>query len=377
MENVLFITRNFPPLTGGMERLALHTYLALSNKYTVTLIGPNGCSTFVKSKDHAINGPKNVFYFLMYAFIKGWRETRNKQYKVCIGGSGVVAPIVVTLANIIKIPSLVFIHGLDLVINNRIYQTLFIPFIRKSTKLAANSRNTAQLAISKGVPPAKIEIIFPGVEIPDKQTTQPTFRHQYKLNNKKILLSVGRLIPRKGIVEFITSSFTQIAKEVPESVLVIIGEEAHQSLKKNTPLKKSILRIINQYKLQQQVILIGNVTDEILNNAYEEAELFIFPVIDLPGDVEGFGMVALEAASFGLPTLAFNAGGVSDAINNYQTGFLIEPNDYNQMTKTAINYLNLEHKNEMANSCSKFAQSMSWQYFGNKLAKIMSDLSSQ
>jgi phosphatidylinositol alpha-1,6-mannosyltransferase len=98
--------------------------------------------------------------------------------------------------------------------------------------------------------------------------------------------------------------------------------------------------------------------------------VLVFPVQKRANDIEGFGMVALEAAAHGLPTVAFSVGGVPDAIANGYSGNLISPGDKIGYSKTVIEFLNDNKLSSQATTCRKFAESLQWAMFGTRLRKI-------
>jgi len=368
MPRILLITRNFPPLVGGMERLIQNLYKQLQPAYTVDLVGPSGCSEYVSKSDKAVESPvRPLIAFLASSFIKAVWLAIKSRHEVIFSGSGLTAPAAVFAGRLSSTPAITYIHGLDLIVDNRIYQHLFVPMIRLADLVIVNSHNTAQLAISAGIPADRIEVIHPGVDARDNNSSETDFRSRFDLHNKEILLSVGRLIPRKGIAEFILHSLPNIVASHPDAVLVVIGAEPEDALKKDASVLKQIKENISQTGLEGHVVLAGKVDDPILQAAYSEAELCIFPLMEVAGDVEGFGMVAIEAAAHGLPTIAFSVGGVVDAIDDGKTGFLIEPDDYTAFTDACINYLSHNYPQVSAASCKKFSASFHWDEFGKKI----------
>lgn len=266
-------------------------------------------------------------------------------------------------------------HGLDLIANSLVFQQFFLPCIRRSNLLIANSANTKALAVEKGAPRENVIVLNPGVEInissPDAASQGPSLRQKYDLGDKHILLSVGRLIPRKGLPEFIEKSFVNIVAKNPETHLVIIGETPKYALNKTDSSIERIRAVIAKYQLEDKILLLGKVSDATLKNAYTEADLFIFPLIEVPGDVEGFGMVAIEAASYGRPVFAFNVGGVADAIIDGDTGFLVEPGNYNRLTEVIVDYFRCGNKELFSERCREHARGFSWQIFGEKLRNYL------
>jgi phosphatidylinositol alpha-1,6-mannosyltransferase len=369
--NALIITRNFPPLIGGMEKLMWNLYHELKVDYSCSVIGPTGCKKYVHKGDCALESPvSSIFMFLLVAFIESIFCATVRKHTICIAGSGVTAPIAVVIKKMFNIPSVVLIHGLDVIVDNRIYQRFFIPAVCKADVVVVNSQNTAHLAIAKGVSKEKIKIIPPGVKIPHRIYKKNDFRKRYRVEDKKILLSVGRLVPRKGIVEFIKFSFPNILNRFPEAVFMIIGTEPHKSLKKTGNYLNKIKSIIHEKGLKNHVFLLGHVDEMTLAQAYQESDLHILPVRDIPGDIEGFGMVIIEASSFGLPTISFSVGGVRDAIKDQYSGFLIEKNNYKVFSETIIDYFNGKAGPVTSENCINHAKHFSWERYGRSLREI-------
>ena len=369
-DKILIITRNFPPLIGGMERLIWNVVKQLESEYICDVVGPKGCQKSI-SGTYLGCCTNPVPIFLTTALIKSFSMAFSQQYKFCIAGSGVTAPIATLVGKRFKIPVITFVHGLDLVVKNRIYQQVFVPAIKRSDIVIVNSHNTAKLAKSKGVSPDKIKVIFPGVNVPKlSSTTNVQFRQQYNLENKQILLSVGRLIPRKGIAEFLQFSLPNIIKNCPNTVFIIIGSEPSNALKKDGKILQTIKNIIREYNLADHVLLLGRVDDITLESAYQDADLFIFPLREVEGDVEGFGMVAIEAAAYGLPTVAYAVGGVTDAIIPNKSGFLVAPEKHSELTQVITNYLQGNNQEITPTTCRNHAKQFSWDNFGKQLREI-------
>ena len=188
-----------------MERLVFNIYKQLAKQHDCDVIGPPGSGASIQKTHQSHECRLNpVPLFILCAIFKGIRASSSGNYRACIAGSGLTAPVAVIVSKIRGFKSITFVHGLDLIVKNRIYQSIFLPFIRCSDIVLANSRNTARLAEQAGVPPEKITLLHPGVDLPGEASAQQEFRQQYQLQGKSILLSVGRLIPRKGLAEFIS-----------------------------------------------------------------------------------------------------------------------------------------------------------------------------
>jgi len=370
-KNVLIISRNFPPLLGGMEKLIWNVYDQLKTSYQLNIIGPIGCRKHIVAPHEASECPVSpLFLFLQTALLKGLLIASKKKYSIIFAGSGITAPLAVIIGKLHKIPVITYVHGLDLIAKNTVYQSVFVPAIKRSNVILANSNNTAFLAESKGVPSEKIEILYPGVETTRTNVIENKLFSKLGLSDKKVLLSVGRLVSRKGIVEFLKFSFPKIIKECPDVVLLIIGSEPKSSLKKDKGVLQNIIKSIDDNKLHGHVVLIDRVDENELHEAYLFSKIHVFPVRDVLNDIEGFGMVAIESAAHGLPTIAFAVGGVVDAVKHLFSGLLVESGDYNRLAEDIIEYLKGNNFGITSENCKCFARQFSWEIFGKKLLNI-------
>jgi phosphatidylinositol alpha-1,6-mannosyltransferase len=371
-QSVLLITRNFPPLVGGMERLNHHIYLELQKEFKVALAGPLGCMPYLEPTSQVESfpaSPKSAF--VIGSFKAAWRLAHTIHPNIILCGSGATALAGFLISRRLRVPFAVYLHGLDVVSNHFLYRAAFLPAIRACDIALVNSSNTGRLASLHGVPKHRIKLLHPGVTLQENhQEGSEVFRQKISAGDRPILLSVGRLTPRKGLVEFITHCLPMIARCCPNVLLVIIGSEANEALGSTKNVTSELLAAIMSTGLGNHVQLLGRVDDASLFQAYQASQLLIFPALDMPSDVEGFGMVAIEAAAHGLPTIAFAAGGVSDAVSNGLSGYLIPPKDYQGLTRAILDHLNGTTSIE-ADDCRAFAATFKWQSFGERLRAIM------
>ncbi|MBD9356061.1 glycosyltransferase family 4 protein [Methylomonas albis] len=381
MKNILLVTRNFPPLTGGMERLNLHLYFELNKTFYVSIAGPAGCREYLDADTQYHEFPhRPVAAFLFYSFWATLRLALRKRPDIIIAGSGITALSARLVGYLFNAKVITFLHGLDIIERHPIYRAFFFPAIRASDRILVNSNSTARLAVSQRVAAHKIKVIHPGVRIPLENIFNDKggdFRTTFGIpEDTAILLSVGRLTERKGLVEFISHSLADIVKAHPKTILVIIGDEPSNAFRHKTGLKNKILKMVKKDKLENHVMLLGHVTEHTLEAAFKVSQLHIFPVIDLPNDIEGFGMVAIEAAAYGLPTFAFAVGGVPDAIADNVSGYLFQSDDYQSLTENIIQFIigSKEHEGITQESCKHHAAKFSWILFGENVSKECHEL---
>ena len=157
----------------------------------------------------------------------------------------------------------------------------------------------------------------------------------------------------------------------PDTVLVIIGGEARDALHGGSGGESErILRAAMEVGVSTHVRMLGRCEDATLKAAYAAADCHVFPVLDVPGDVEGFGMVALEAAAHGLQTVAFNVGGVPDAVADGISGCLVAAGDYPGMTSAVLAAIE-KRLDSRVDDCIAFARSLGWNTFSRRLNEII------
>jgi phosphatidyl-myo-inositol dimannoside synthase len=372
MEKVIYLTRNFPPMQGGMERLNFHIYQELRTQYEVLLIGPKGAEAFVDGSSHIQTCPPlPVWCFLISSFWQTWRLIQKRRPAFIFAGSGVAALPAVLAGRLGGVPVMTYLHGLDIIARSHLYQNIFLPAIRHSQGWLVNSRNTRRLAMKAGMPAEKIEILHPGTDLPDiaEFGNGKAFRRRIGAGERPILLSVGRLTRRKGLLEFVDQVLPAILLRKPDVLLVVIGSEPSQSIAGATgAIKRKLHERIAQRGFDGNVLFLGNVDDRTLSEAFLASQLHVFPLLELPGDVEGFGMVAVEAAAHGLPTVTFATGGVPDSVETGVSGWLIQPEDYPAMAEAIVRHLIAPDTSTITpGSCRRFAEQFAWPLLGKKL----------
>jgi len=377
-QSILIITRNLPPLIGGMERLNWYIADELSKDHPVTILSHTKAKAIAPKNATFYSVPLNPLpLFLICAFCKTFWLCLIRRPDILFAGSGLTAPIAVFWAKIFRKKSMVYIHGLDIGTNHLLYNLLWIPFIRWANVIIANSSPTYDLCVQKGISKAKLQIICPGVSYPPSPPNEELIhkiKDQYHLHDKKVLISIGRLTQRKGLNEFLDLSFSQIVKIVPNTVLIVIGDTPNHSLNKNLQSKELILSTVRKHEIDDKVVFIGNISDyEVLSTFYRVADIHVFPVKYIPDDPEGFGMVAIEAAAHGKPTIAFATGGIVDAIQDGKTGFLVEKQNYKALTEATVQVL---QGSVFMNRdvCERYAEQFAWYNLKNKFEKIIVSL---
>ncbi|SHJ53879.1 glycosyltransferase [Cycloclasticus pugetii] len=300
--NLLFISRAHPPAIGGIENqneaLARH----LSNLIT--------CRTIINRF-----GKKALPFFIPWAIITGLIKIRKADQVLL--GDGVAAIVGWFIKLFSNKPVSCILHGLDITWDNPVYQKIWICiFFRKIDFFIAVSHSTKDIAISAGIPAEKISVIPNGVEksaITPLSKRKLQQRLQINLDNKFTLLSLGRLVERKGAHWFIKNVMVHLPKDI---IYLIAGDG---------PNKDKISSLIKKLHLDNNVYLLGEVDNQLKETLFTHSDLFIQANIPVKNDVEGFGITQLEAGLCGLPSISSNLEGIQDAIQENKNGWLVEP----------------------------------------------------
>ncbi len=183
--------------------------------------------------------------------------------------------------------------------------------------LFANSRDTAARLERAGVEPGRIRLLHPGV---DTERFCPAAGGAIRGESEggPILLTVGRYAQRKG-VDRVIRLMPRLRERFPGVRLRIAGRRQEENL---APL-------VREAGVVDAVEFLGEFDDAGLPDLYRAADLFVMPSGEdaATGSVEGFGIVYLEAAACGVPSIGGRTGGVADAIEEGVTGLLADPED--------------------------------------------------
>jgi phosphatidyl-myo-inositol dimannoside synthase len=340
--NILVITWNFPPRRGGIEQLLAGLCDTLSKNHRLFII--------TAYADHSCPATAGIFRpswpgllaFFSYALWKGALLLRGQHdISVIFGGSVLVTPMILILARIFHRKAIVQAHGLDVLYSRSIYQFLCVRWLKFCDRVIANSGYTASLVQEKGAVQDRITVIPPGVDLEafGRPVNADAIKKEFGLEGKQVILFVGRLARRKGVKEFIENSLPKIIQELPNVCFVVVGDNPKQSLTHRNDVLSEINGAIAEMKMQDHVYLLGALEDHDVIKFYHACEVVILPAVAVAGDVEGFGIVLLEAAAAGKPVVSTRIGGIADAIEHKASGILVAPEEYGLMSQSIIDLL--------------------------------------
>lgn len=313
---LLFITRAYPPLVGGMEKFASDFHENYRKQGEIELLANTG-------------GKKNIPLFLVRVIF--FLMFRSREYDVIHIYDAVLSPLALMIKVFSKASISFTVNGLDIVYPRFGYQKLMPFFLKQADRIFAISEYTMEQCISRGIPREKLTVIPVGINFDnfppatESKKSETFAKFNLPAQGVKILLTVGRLVKRKGHAWFIANVF----KKLPQDYIYVIAGAG--------PEQETIENLLRELNLSNRVYLLGRVTDDEKNCLYQIADVFIMPNIVVKNDQEGFGIVLLEAGRYGLPIVASDIEGIRDAVINQKTGRLIAEKDVQAFMDAILN----------------------------------------
>lgn len=227
------------------------------------------------------------------------------------------------VALLAKKPYAVILHGLDIInaskSNWKRYWAKKI--LNNAEKIIVNSKATGELLRKLLGDLYNYEVEYPLI------SPLPAPEHDLhpEFPGKKIILSLGRLVERKGQTK-VLRLMPRILQEVPDAIFVIAG---------GGPERPNLETLAAIMKITDKVLFLGKVKDAELPAVYNLCDVFVIPSLPSRDDWEGFGIVCLEAAYFGKPVVVMNVGGLPEAVKNNATGYVAQ-NDEEFLEKIVL-----------------------------------------
>ena len=325
---VLFLSWNFPPVVGGIEAMAEQLFLGLADRgHDVRLLTCGSEGYPPRSGVERASRP-GIPAYVGFALRRGWTLCETWRPDVLLCGSVVSGPAAWWLSRRFGLPYLLVVYGGELRKQGSLYRASLRLFMAGAKRICAISRQTADLLWPFRVAADRVRLVYPGVRAGEFSGDRAGARAVFpEWEGRRVLLTVGRLIRRKGVLEFVEQVMPGLARRYPDVLYLVVGEDATRSLLHAERMKERIREAIGRLKLERHVQLLGRVEDARLNRIFHRADIFVLPGRDIPGDAEGFGIVFSEAALAGAPGVATRVGGMPEAVLDEQTGLVVEPDN--------------------------------------------------
>ena len=216
---------------------------------------------------------------------------------------------------------------------------------------------------------SKLVHLPPGVDLSHFAPAAKSVELQKKwgIEDAPVIVSIGRLVARKGSDQLI-KAMPEVLQQFPKSKLLLVGTGNYQ---------KRLEKLVCNLKVQDSVIFTGRVEHDLLPDYYRLGDIFAAPCRSRYGglEVEGLGIVYLEASACGVPVIAGKSGGAPDAVLDGKTGLLVNGRDHREVGAALIKLLSdLPLRQKMgADGRVWMEQLWSWEGIGARFEEIISD----
>ena len=329
MNRLLVLTELFLPTKGGTAIWAAEVYKRLGGKeiHIVTADVPGAAEVDAAHPNtiHRLNlkripwlRPESLAMYARF-FFKSLTLALTHRFDAIHAFRALPEGLVAwAVARLTFRPVVIYAHGEELTTWGHGGKFKAMRFaLRHAVSVIANSEHTRDTLLEMGIDPARITIIYPGVDVsvfrPDLDVSG--LRESLGIRpDEKLVFSVGRLSRRKGFDQMIRAVAHLHAEGIPlRYVIAGIGEDADY-----------LDGLITEQNAQGIVHRIGAVSEADLPRWMNACDVFAMPNRDINGDNEGFGMVFIEAAACGKPSLAGEAGGTGSAVLHDETGLRVD-----------------------------------------------------
>lgn len=365
--NILLLNYEYPPIGGGASNATYYMLKEYSKNMNIKIdVITSSVSSFEiidfssNIKIHRLDIGKNgnlhfqsnkellIYSWKVYWYIK--KLIKKNTYNLIHAFFGIPCGYIAMKT---RLPYIVSLRGSDVPFYNKrfekldklIFKRLSKKIWKNSKAVIANSEGLKELAL-KTSSKQDIKVIYNGVDIDEFLPIKKN-----KIGNKIILISTGRLIPRKGYKYLI-----EALKGIDNCKLQLIGGGV---------LKEQLKKLANENKVK--VEFLGNIKHENIHKYLQKADIFVLPSLN-----EGMSNSILEAMSCGLPIIATDVGGSKELING--NGFVVSKANIEELKETILKYfydkaLIIKH----GKNSRKLAENMSWNKIADSYYKVYSE----
>jgi len=325
VRHTLFITNDFPPRPGGIQTF-VHEIVRQFDPETVSVLTSqwNGSADFDRKQNFEVVRANTK---LMLPTLETMRLARdliikNNVKQVVFGAAAPLALLAKPIRKLGVEKIISFTHGhetgwaktpitkqlLHRIGNNVDVLTYLTDYTRKGISKGISSE--ASLKMRQLLP-----AVDPGLFSPENKAKGFELRKQVGFGDRPTILSVSRLMQRKGH-DLLISALPELKKRIPNIGLLIVGDGPH---------RQQLEKLVVKLNLSQDVYFTGKVLFADLPAWYAAGDVFAMPCRTRKAgwDVEGLGIVYLEASATGIPVIAGDSGGAPEAVAEGKSGFVV------------------------------------------------------
>jgi len=379
VKSLLISSIYFPPQMGGIS----HTMRSIADE-----LGPDHCCCLTGVP--APNGDSSDSLSVR-VYRRPWAFSKLKYLQPLGWGASVAEimlkerPNVVQLATAdegylglwlrhwFNVPFVVYAHGNEILAAMRDQWPKPRQALLEADRILANSEYTARLVEQAGVDAEKIVFIGLGCDSDQFRPLAINVELRRKLlgrsrDGDRVILTVGRLVPRKGY-DMVIRALVRVRRSIPNVTYLIIGDGPYQ-----TELEKLALEM----GVRDRVHFAGRVAGRELAEVYALCDVYAMPSRDRSEDcdVEGFGLVFLEANACGKPVVGGRSGGIPEAVADGVTGLLVNPEDPTELADAIARILSDRELAERLGQQgrARIVRDFSWRRITRRVGAVLEEI---
>ena len=371
--NLLIIGIDFTPCSGGIGSYTkeLSTFLSKEDNVTVLATGISNARVFDHGCSYRIIRTPSIpilRHIALFAYVPWllWRHEIDAVLHIV----WITALISHLWSCLLPVPYFVSVHGTEIRDDKISWRRRLkgylkgwrILALRKAKGIFPVSHFSARLVMSLGIEQSGIEVMLNGV---DTERFKPNASHHNE-NKQKKLLTVARLDLNKGH-DYVLKALSMLKEQGLTPNYTIVGQ-GHEEMR--------LRQMVQDLGLEGQVVFTGFIPGNKLPAIYTFSDIYVMASREIPGRldlVEGFGISFLEASASGLPVVAGNSGGVSDAVHHGKTGLLVNPDNPEDIASAIKGLLIDEDLAKcLGNEGRRWAETqMSWEHVAERMVNAM------
>ena len=383
MKSLLISHQYFPPQVGGISRIMEKLAEALGRERLCCLTGvvANGAGP------GSTTGPN--IYRSPAAFHGSGRLVRATAWGRTLASIMVrERPRAVLLATIddgryglrvhrwFRLPYVIYSHGNEILGSLAAeapaeQRALAQRVLRGARRVVAVSRFTAGLVERAGVEAVRVAVVNPGCDVdrfaPRHVGDDLRRRLLADRCGSRVVVTTGNLVPRKGH-DMVIRALASLPAAFADVTYVIVGDGPHRG---------ELQALATGLGMRDRVVFAGRVPDSDLPAYYALADVFVMASRERPDahDVEGFGLVYLEASACGKPVIGGRSGGISEAIVDGVTGLLVDPSDPEDIAATLRTILTDQELARRLGSQgrARVVRDFSWSAAADRMDRVLRD----
>jgi phosphatidylinositol alpha-1,6-mannosyltransferase len=380
-KNILIVSQDFPPVTGGIQvymfELARH-FLKRGHRVTVLAAGAPDDPSPLPPEVEVMRSPGHPSWLFLRTLPRMPGILRRGRYThvVYAQWQAVLSEFLVPRW-IKRHQTLCLVHGRETL------RSIFGPLHGFLCRLAfrrvdvgiPNSRTVMELTRRVGEPACPLHLVHPAV---DPQLFRPVapeakarLRARFGLAGEgPVILSVARMVPRKNM-SAVVQAFAAVLREYPDAWLVLAGDG---------PERENLGRLADSLGFAERVVFPGVIHHESFireqgASVYSVADVFAMPCLGSTTDVEGFGIVYLEAGACEVPVVGSRVGGIPDAVVEGETGLLVDPAVPEELDAAFLDLLRRPDRGRSLGVAARrrILRDLTWEATGDRILGLMDE----